>query len=535
MLLTIEAAHTRLREMPCCYLTYSAVRICVLLMILLTCSFIFNVAFAQNLTLQNSSLEGKPGVKVAPPGWRVADNTPDILPGVYGVHKVAKAGKTFIGLQAGPVYREGIEQELSSPLKKERIYNLSFDLAFSKIYGHEHCYGNLAIFGGDTPGDTSELLWVSGSFTDTMWHRWTAEIKPRASHKFISFYAYPEEKCALNSYGVVVFMDNLSTIRQILRTELTATASCNNTSTGSVSVNVTGGAAPYTYLWTPGNYRTPQVSNLPGGLYEVQVTSADGVTAKGAVTVGESDLVTSTDLTLSNCAGDNKNAISLNITGGVPPYDLSVNGIEREGNKFDNLVPGNYVFIVKDKQVCSDTLDVLIKEPDPLVIKQVDISPCSCSEVSDGSIRWVVEGGTRPYKYRVDGDMWQPDSLHSNLKTGSYRYEIEDAKGCGETGTASVTSPWQNCLVVMPSAFSPNGDGNNDLFRPKVYDAVTNYQLKIFNRWGSLVFQTNDPKRGWDGYYSGMPQSSQAFVYVCSFNTSRNELKEYRGTVMLVK
>jgi gliding motility-associated-like protein len=505
------------------------------MMILLPCCFIFNVAFAQNVTLQNSSLEGKPGVRVAPPGWRVAINTPDILPGVYGCNKVAKAGKTFVGLQAGPVYKEGIEQELSSPLQEGRIYNLSFDLAFSNIYGHEHCYGNLAIFAGDAPGDTSELLWTSGSFTDTAWHKWTAEFKPRTSHKFISFYAYPEEKCSLNSYGVVVFMDNLSTIRQILKTELTATASCNNTSTGSVSVHVTGGAAPYTYLWTPGNYRTPQVSNLPGGLYEVQVTSADGVISKGSVTVGESDLAASTDLTLSNCAGDNKNAISLNITGGVPPYDLTVNGIEREGNKFDNLVPGNYVFIIKDKQVCSDTFNVLVKEPDPLVIKEVNITPCSCNEVSDGSIRWVVEGGTRPYKYRVDGDMWQPDSLYPNLKAGNYRYEIEDAKGCSETGTASIISPWANCLVVMPSAFSPNGDGNNDLFRPRVYDAVTNYQLKVFNRWGNLVFQTNDPKRGWDGYYSGMPLGSQAFVYTCSFNTSKNELKEYRGTVMLVK
>lgn len=535
MLLTIQADHTRLRGTPCCYLIYPAVRIYVFLTILLLCFFVFNVASAQNLALQNSSLEGKPGVRVAPPGWRVAINTPDILPGVYGCNKAAKAGKTFIGLQAGPTYREGIEQELSSPLQKERLYNLSFDLAFSRIYGHEHCYGNLAIFGGDTPGDTSELLWTSGSFTDTMWHRWTAEFKPRKSHKYISFYAYPEERCTLNSYGVVVFMDNLSVIRQILKTELTATASCNNTATGSVSVHVTGGAAPYTYLWTPGNYRTPQVSNLTPGLYEVQVTSADGVVAKGAVAVGASDLAAGTDVTVSDCAGDNKSAISLNITGGVPPYDLIVNGIEKEGNRFENLVPGKYVFIVKDKQVCSDTLDVLIKEPDPLVVRETNVTPCSCSEVSDGSIRWVVEGGTRPYKYRVDGDMWQPDSLHPNLKAGNYRYEIEDANGCGEAGTATVTSPWQNCLVVMPSAFSPNGDGNNDLFRPRVYDAVTNYQLKVYNRWGSLVFQTNDPRIGWDGYCSGMPQSSQAFLYVCSFKTSRNEQKEYKGTVMLVK
>jgi gliding motility-associated-like protein len=534
MILTIQAGHTRLKGKPCCYLTCPALRICVLSVILLLSCFI-NLASAQHLSLQNSSLEGKPGVRVAPVGWKVAANTPDILPGVNGCRKLANSGKTFIGLQGGPVYREGIEQELPEPMVANRTYALAMDLAYSRVYGHEHCYGNLAIFGGNAPGDTSELLWMSGSFTDTAWHRWSATFTPRATHKYISFYAYPAEKCPVTSYGVVVFMDNLSAIRQILRTELTATASCKNTASGSVAIRVTGGMEPYTYSWTPGNYTTAQVSNLYAGVYNVTVTAANGVTAKGSITVGESDLATSTAVTLSDCAGENKNAIALDITGGMPPYDLSLNGTAQEDRAFKNLRPGNYVFIVKDKQVCSDTFNVFIKEPDPLVITQVDVQPCSCSEVSDGSIRWVVDGGTPPYKYRVDGDMWQPDSIHVNMKAGNYRYQVEDANGCGDAGAATIASPWQNCLVLMPSAFSPNGDGNNDMFRPRVYDAVSNYQLRIFNRWGSLVFQTSDPRTGWDGYSKGTPQTSQAFIYVCTFHTSKNEPKEYRGTVMLVK
>jgi gliding motility-associated-like protein len=131
--------------------------------------------------------------------------------------------------------------------------------------------------------------------------------------------------------------------------------------------------------------------------------------------------------------------------------------------------------------------------------------------------------------------MWQPDSLHRNLKAGDYRYEVEDANGCGDAGNTEIKSPYQNCFVMMPSAFSPNSDGSNDVFRPRIYDAVTNYRLSIFNRWGSLVFQTKDPKVGWDGYSHGIPQTPQAFVYVCTFTTSKNEPKEYRGSVMLVK
>lgn len=528
MITSVYAVHTRLQGKPCCYLTYAAI-ICALLLLLFN-----DVVLAQHVTLRNPSLEGRPAVNAAPDGWQVAINTPDVLPGVNGCYKAARAGETFVGLQAGPVYREGITQQLSSPLQKGKLYSMSLYLAFSEIYGHMHCYGNLAIFGGQTPGDTSELLWMSGSFTDTTWRQWTAEFQPRQTYRYISFYAYPDENCPNNGYGVVVFLDNLTSIRQILKTQLSATTSCKNAATGSMEAKVIGGTPPYSYVWTPGNYRTPRVDGVRAGLYQVQITSADGVTSKGSVTVGESDLTTAAKVSLSDCAGDHKNAILLNISGGMPPYDISMNGIEKTERAFRDLLPGNYTFLVKDGQVCVDTLDIAIHEPAPLAVK-VNAAPCSCVETNDGSIAWLVEGGTPPYRYRVNGETWQPDSLIRNLKAGTYHYEIEDANGCGEIGTTTITSPWQNCLVLMPSAFSPNGDGNNDYFRPKVYDAVTNYQLKIFNRWGSLVFQTNDLRSGWDGTLGGVPQASQAFIYMCTFYTSRNELKEYRGTVMLMR
>jgi gliding motility-associated-like protein len=534
MIITIQACHTRLKGKPCCYLTYFAIRVCVLCLILLSGSLL-NVASAQHLTLRNASLEGKPGIKTAPAGWVVAANTPDVLPGVMGVFKAPNAGNTFVGLQGGPVYREGIEQELVEPLVADRTYSMSFDLAFNEMYGHKHCYGNLAIFGGNAPGDTAERMWTSGSFTDTTWHRWSAIFTPKADHKYISFYAYPAEKCAISGYGVLVFIDNLSTIRQILRTQLTATSSCKNTGTGTVQVKVNGGAAPYTYLWMPGNYTTPEVSDLPAGLYTVTVTAANGVSAKGAVTVTASDLTASKQVTISDCAGENKNEIALDITGGLPPYELSMNGAPTDERTFRHLRPGNYVFLLKDQQVCADTFNVFIKEPDPLVISQVAATPCSCSEVNDGSISYKVAGGTWPYRYRVNGDAWQPDSIHHSLKAGHYRYEIEDANGCTDGGNTVITSPNVNCFVMMPSAFSPNGDGNNDLFRPKIYDAVTGYRLSVYNRWGSLVFQTNDPKIGWDGYSHGVPLTAQAFIYVCTFTTSKSEPKEYTGSVVLVK
>ncbi|WP_198315828.1 T9SS type B sorting domain-containing protein [Chitinophaga tropicalis] len=491
--------------------------------------------YAQHITLRNASLEGIGGANVAPEGWTIAANTPDIQPGAYNVFRKASSGKTFVALQAGPKFREGIEQRLDAPLVAGRAYAMSFDLGFSRIYGHEHCYANLIIFGGNAPGDTAELLWTSGAFTDTAWNTHSIVFTPSATYTYISVYSNEVEPCPNQKYGIVTYLDNLSMIRQILKTELTALPSCKSAPTGSVAVKVGGGKGPYSYLWTPGYYRTPQVSKLRAGSYEVQITSADGVMAKGKVTVEESDLASTTAVTVSDCFGDNKNSIELNITGGIPPYSFSINGEAKYGHKFNDLTPGNYEFVVTDQQVCADTFNVVIKEPDPVVIKEVKAEPCSCSEAEDGRISWVVEGGTPPYKYQVNNDMWQVENTVSRLKHGTYHYEVEDAHGCREYGTTVVESPWKNCVVVMPSAFSPNGDGNNDLFRPKVYDDIKQYQLKVYNRWGGLVYQTSDPKAGWDGSANGQPQMSQTFIYVCNFRDRKDELQEFRGSVILLR
>lgn len=87
----------------------------------------------------------------------------------------------------------------------------------------------------------------------------------------------------------------------------------------------------------------------------------------------------------------------------------------------------------------------------------------------------------------------------------------------------------------MPTAFSPNGDGKNDLFRANINGVVQKYQLTIFNRWGQVIFQTEDYTKGWNGDFNGKPIETTGVAWVCIYQLEGGELKKETGLVVIVK
>ena len=68
--------------------------------------------------------------------------------------------------------------------------------------------------------------------------------------------------------------------------------------------------------------------------------------------------------------------------------------------------------------------------------------------------------------------------------------------------------------IFIPTAFTPNGDGLNDVFRPTVAGMKKFLYLRIYNRWGQLLFNSGQANQGWNGIYSGRKQESGTYVYV---------------------
>jgi gliding motility-associated-like protein len=90
--------------------------------------------------------------------------------------------------------------------------------------------------------------------------------------------------------------------------------------------------------------------------------------------------------------------------------------------------------------------------------------------------------------------------------------------------------------AALPTGFSPNGDGNNDVFGILGSGKYSrNFEIRIWNRWGQEVFRSTDPTMGWDGNFNGAQAQTGVYAYHITFNNVYNEPKEYKGNVTLVR
>jgi gliding motility-associated-like protein len=496
---------------------------------------VYNPAISQDILLKNPSLEGKPKDFSVPVNWDVTSGTPDVQPGIYKIILEPSDGQSYVGLHGNAVWKEGIEQKLSGILYKNRTYTLSMDLAYAPMYSFKACYGDLAIYGGNAPGDTAELLWKSDEFYHTNWKKYTPILSPTANYTYISFWTYSQSTCSQSNYGVALLLDNLSSaIREIPQITLAIQSACKGETNGYAKAKVIEGVSQYTYLWMPGGQTTSEISNLAAGSYEVTVTAANGTMAIAQVYIKADELQTEISTVLSKCNGNSKNEICINTTGGTPPYRYYLNGtnIASYSPVFQGLDPGNYTVQVKDEQGCATKLqNVNLTEPPPLEITSVHTGDVSCSESKDGKITVDIKGGTAPYSYSLDFHSWQTDNSWCHIDAGKYYYQVKDYNDCSIRGEAEVIKNWRDCAVFVPTAFSPNGDGLNDVFKARIQDEIFDFRLTVYNRWGQPVFQTNNPAQGWDGGQ----QPTGSYLWVLTYTDSKKQARKQQGNLVLIK
>jgi gliding motility-associated-like protein len=131
---------------------------------------------------------------------------------------------------------------------------------------------------------------------------------------------------------------------------------------------------------------------------------------------------------------------------------------------------------------------------------------------------------------------WQDGSVGSNLnvkRPGLYSVLVTD--NCG-TARDEILVKETACDIRFPSAFTPNNDGKNELFKVLGTLKMGEYHLVVYNRWGQKVFETNDYTRGWDGKINGRSQQSGVYVWHCRLKKLDNpRIITMKGTVMLIK
>lgn len=134
-----------------------------------------------------------------------------------------------------------------------------------------------------------------------------------------------------------------------------------------------------------------------------------------------------------------------------------------------------------------------------------------------------------------DHYVWQDGSSNSSLlvkEPGTYL--LTATNECGIT-TSPVNVTPGTCELYMPAAFTPDNNGINDLFRVKNVFAVKEFSFIIYNRFGEVIFESNNIYTGWDGSYRGTPQNAGTYVWMISFKDADNIKKFAKGTVLLIR
>jgi len=117
--------------------------------------------------------------------------------------------------------------------------------------------------------------------------------------------------------------------------------------------------------------------------------------------------------------------------------------------------------------------------------------------------------------------------------------EVQDKYSCVSKGDVTVQVVCDNQNFFVPNTFSPNGDGSNDVFYPRGTGLFRIKALRIFNRWGEVVFekrefQPNDPSSGWNGMYKGQKATTDVYVYQIEIYCNNDQVIKFAGNVALI-
>jgi hypothetical protein len=236
---------------------------------------------------------------------------------------------------------------------------------------------------------------------------------------------------------------------------------CNGGSNGAASVNVaTGGTAPYSYNWTPGNPTgdgTVSVTGLTAGTWTCTVTDANSCTKTQTFNITQPTALIASALSQTNilCNGGANGAASVSVSGGTTAYSYNWTPGNPTGDgtaSVTGLTAGTWTCTVTDANSCTATQTFNITQPTALVASALSQTNISCNGGSNGAASVSVSGGTAAYSYN-----WTPgnpigDGTASvtGLTAGTWTCTVTDANSCTTTQTFNITQP----TALVASALS---------------------------------------------------------------------------------
>lgn len=394
-----------------------------------------------------------------------------------------------------------------------------------------------AITHATCPGTCNGSITVSASFGTQphtyLWNTVPAQTSPTATN------LCPGTYC-------VTITDSGGSSRDTCFTIITQTPPINVTATithdvnengqGIIDLNVTGGANPIAYLWTPGGATTQDIFMLPGGQYCVDITYGQNCEFDTCFTVISGTIGLVLNVTQygnfeTSCHDTCDGEITSVVIGAVEPVTyIWSNGATTPD--LDNLCPGIYSLTITDADGKTATATRTITAPPDLNYTVIKTDPSDVTS-NDGAISINATGGVPPYTYIWVGPVTGNAASMINLPAGTYLITVRDANGCEFTSAVVLQISGIPCYAAT-RIITPNDDGKNDFFVIQCIFDHPNH-LSIYNRNGGLVYDVSNYTNSWTGVdEDNQPVPDGGYLWVLEINDPAGP-RLLKGTVNVLR
>lgn len=330
-----------------------------------------------------------------------------------------------------------------------------------------------------------------------------------------------------------------------------AAPTCSNSQDGMVTDSVLGGTAPYAYTLESASgsplqsgISSGQFTGLAPGDYQVLATDQNGCTTTANISVPPArPNYYSISADSTSCNGSQYQDGIIHIVAyqaSNAPFQFSIDGSAYQFiPDFFDLVAGPHQLSAKDRFGCDTTFTVNIAEPLPatLLVLPADSIIVPGQSVQLSTVFGVYSTGA------IKSYAWSPATglscddcpapVASPYSNQAYSLVVTYNKGCTVSTTVQINTD-SIPPTYIPNAFSPNGDGTNDLWM--VYgNGIASIRAAVYDRWGEKVFETDQQSMGWDGNYEGRPMPAGEYVYIVNVLYLGNRSNQLQGSLTLLR
>ena len=311
---------------------------------------------------------------------------------------------------------------------------------------------------------------------------------------------------------------------------------CNQENGSITGINISGGISPFSWTWNNTNSLSLDTFNLNGGSYFLELTDGMGCISNHNFHVPDlsGPEIDSSLVVIKNedCGKENGSISNITVTSTADSIQFYWNNFLSDSLNISNLIADNYQLVILDNNNCRDTVNFIVVDTNyhniSINFNSAQLEPDEPIDFFQNSIDSSI---INYWTFGDDSSSIEYEPTHSYKYPGEYQICLIAGNefSCFDTSCLEITILPNE--IIIPNIFSPNKDLNNDEFI--IYGINDRFEIKIYNRWGNIVFEENPYNNSWNGInMNGKILSEGQYFYILK---SVEEKIEINGSIMLVR